>query len=315
MKKFLIHIGCWFAALTITCVALNPLIDNGLRKMNNYSKSQMTIEELLSDTIHADIIIMGNSRALCSYDPIILDSILHTKSYNIGVSGQPFGISYLRYQLFRQHNESPRILIINIDNNDLEMYNSDFGREQYYPYFSNPFIRNYLSSLGFSWWDMHLPLYKYKGDYKLVGYSLLSLVGMHPLPYAQHIRGYYNGNTPFDISELRAELRKTDSFPTSVEPEAVELFAQFVQQQVHEGVQPVFVYAPQYELLRTHVQRDKCMQVYDSIAALYAIPILDYSAIEWSNDSAYFYNANHVNQRGAELFTISLVHDMDSLKL
>ena len=315
MKKSLIHIGCWLGALMVVCVVLNPLIDNGLRKMNNYSKSQMTIEELLADTIHADIIIMGNSRALCSYNPVVLDSILHTTSFNIGVSGQPFGISYLRYQLFRQHNEPPRILIVNIDNNELEMYDSDFGREQYYPYFSNPLIRNYLRSLGFSWWDLHFPLYKYKGDYKLVGYSLLSLVGIHPLSYAQHIRGYYNANTPFDISELRAELEKTDSIPACVEPEAVDLFARFVQQQKQEGIQPIFVYAPQYELLRTHVQREKCMHVYDSIAALYAIPILDYSAIEWSNDSTYFYNANHVNQCGAELFSISLAHAIDSLKL
>lgn len=314
MKKFLITIGLWLLALVLLCCCLSPLIDAGLRKMIDHHKTQMTIEELLTDTIHADVVVMGDSRALCSYYPAVLDSILHMRTYNIGVAGQPFGISYLRYRLFREHNPAPQLLIINIDNNELEMYNSDYGREQYYPYFSYPFIRNYLRSIGFSWWDLYVPLWKYQGDYKLVCYSLFSLAGIYTLPYARHTRGYYNANTDFDISELRAKLVHTDSIPASVEQDAVELFAQFVHQQLEEGVRPVFVYAPQYELLRSHVQINKCMHVYDSIASVYDIPILNYSSIEWNNDSTCFYNANHVNHRGAVLFSTQLASDLQHRK-
>ena len=300
-------------ALLLLCVALNPLIDSGLRKMTNHNKTQTSIDELLSDTINADILIMGNSRALCSYNPAIMSEVLQQKAYNIGIAGQPFGISYLRYSLYRQHNKAPKILIINMDNSELAMYSSDFGREQYYPYFRNPMIRDYLRSLGFKWRDLYVPLYKYQGDYTLVGYSLLSWVGCYPLPYAQHTCGYYNGNADFDSSELRAELAKTDSIPANAEREAVDLLAAFVQQELQEGVQPVFVYAPQYALLRTHLQMAGCRQAYDSIAAAYGIPVLDYSAVAWSNDSTYFYNANHVNRRGAESFTRSLAEDLDEI--
>lgn len=313
MKRFLLTIGCWTAAILIVCVALNPVIDSGLRKMNAYNKTQTTIDELLSDTINADILIMGNSRALCSYNPAIISESLHKKTYNIGVSGQPFGISYLRYRLYRQHNNAPQILIINMDNNELEMYSSDFGREQYYPYFRLPFVRSYLRSLGFSWRDLYMPLYKYHGDYKLIGYSLLSLAGCYPLPYAQHTSGYYNANSNFDIAGLREELRQNDSIQPVIEQDAVDLLSRFLQELSQEGIQPVFVYAPQYDLLRTHLQMKECRQVYRSLAAENHIPVLDYSGIEWSNDSAFFYNANHVNRQGAALFTVRLAHDIDSI--
>ena len=303
----------WSIAIVLLCCCLSPLIDLGLRKMIQYNRTETTIEELLSDTINADVIVLGNSRALCSYNPLTLNHQLQKKVFNIGVSGQPFGISYLRYQLYLRHNKIPQLLIINIDNNELEMYSSDFGRERYYPYFSDEYIRNYLYHLGFSMADLYMPLVKYRGDYKLVGYSLLSLFNIYPLPYIRHTYGYYNGNKQFDGSELRKVLAQNDSIYGSVEKEAVELLCKLIQEQLAEDVNIVFVYAPQYRILQEHLQMENIKQIYDSIATTYNISTLDYSNIEWSGDSTYFYNANHVNQRGAELFSTRIAHNLDSL--
>jgi lysophospholipase L1-like esterase len=55
--------------------------------------------------------------------------------------------------------------------------------------------------------------------------------------------------------------------------------------------------------------------MYDSIARKYNIPILDYHYDPISFDTAYFYNATHMNKRGAELFTAKLAHDIDSLRI
>jgi hypothetical protein len=53
--------------------------------------------------------------------------------------------------------------------------------------------------------------------------------------------------------------------------------------------------------------------MYDSIACEFHIPILDYSDIPMCYDTAYFYNATHLNKTGAELFTTKLAHDIDSI--
>ena len=53
--------------------------------------------------------------------------------------------------------------------------------------------------------------------------------------------------------------------------------------------------------------------MYDSIARKYDIPILDYNYDPISYDTAYFYNAMHSNKKGAELFSVKLTHDIDSL--
>ena len=92
-----------------------------------------TMNKLMNDTINADIIVLGNSRASCSYQPEVLDSILGVNTWNLGVSGQPFGVSYLRWRLYRRNNNPPKLLIVNMDYAELEVVNNGFEREQYYP--------------------------------------------------------------------------------------------------------------------------------------------------------------------------------------
>ena len=40
--------------------------------------------QIYTDTTNYDLIIAGNSRAYVQYDPIIVDSICHINSYNLG---------------------------------------------------------------------------------------------------------------------------------------------------------------------------------------------------------------------------------------
>jgi len=52
---------------------------------------------------------------------------------------------------------------------------------------------------------------------------------------------------------------------------------------------------------------------YRQMSVEYGISLLDYSSVAWAADSTFFYNANHINLRGSELFSADLAHDLDSL--
>lgn len=313
MKRF-IRTCLQFALVAVVgAILLQRAVDYGLKKMTNHSSTQTSIAQLLSDTLNADILIMGNSRALCSYSPAIMEKETGMRTWNIGVSGQPFGISYFRYQLYAQHNRLPKLLIINIDNNELEMIANGFGREEYYPYFSDSTVRSYLGIYGFTWKDFYIPMYKYFGDYKLIGYGLMSSVGFYPFPPQQHYHGFYNCDLSFDGETLRNVIRDNKLDSACYEEKAILLLDQFLDELNRQRVEVIFCYAPQYQELYQRLQLSDCMNVYRQLGEQYNIPILDYSSVFWANDSSYFYNANHVNLLGSELFSTQLAHDIDSL--
>lgn len=312
MKRFLIKYGVYLLLIAALSWLSSVLIDRGLRLLSGHSASQTSIPELLSDTLQADILIMGNSRALCSYDPLCIEAVTGLRTWNIGVSGQPFGISYLRYRLYREHNGKPKILLLNIDNNELEMIDNGFGREEYYPYFDNEVIQPYLPLYGFSWADIHLPLYKYRGDYKLIGYGLMANLGIYPFAQCRHEQGFYNENSAFDGSALEQVLQSGD-IKVSKEPAAIQLLDSFLTELKEDSVKVLLCYAPQYTPLYERLEMDSLMPVYQDLADRHGMAILDYSGLEWCGDTCFFYNANHVNKKGAERFSTQLAEDLRDL--
>ena len=313
MKRFICKCSLFALLAVVGAILLQQIVDHGLKKMTSHTATQTSISQLLSDTLNADIVIMGNSRALCSYNTAIMEKETGMKTWNIGVSGQPFGISYLRYQLYAWHNKQPKLLIINIDNTELEMISNGFGREEYYPYFSDNMVRSYLDVYGFTWKDIYVPMYKYFGDYKLIAYGLMSSVGLYPFASQQHYHGFFNCDLPFDGQRLHEILSQKELDPACCESDAIQLLEKFLGDLDRQPIHVIFCYAPQYQLLYKRLQLSDCMNVYHQFSDRYNIPLLDYSSISWGNDSSYFYNANHINLLGSELFTTQLVHDIDSL--
>ena len=202
MKKFCFKCFLFAVVVLSSAFGLQQIVDFGLKRMTSYSATQTSVAELLSDTLDADIVVVGNSRALCSYNTEVMERLVGKRVWNIGVNGQPFGISYMRYQLYASHNKKPQLIVVNIDNGELDMISNGFGREEYYPYFSDSIVQSYFDLYGFTWKHKYIPMYKYFGDYKLIGYGLMSSVGLFPFPADNHYHGFYNANNEFEGENL-----------------------------------------------------------------------------------------------------------------
>lgn len=315
MKNFCYKSLLFVAVALLGAIGLQMVVDFGLKRMTSRSATQTSVAELLSDTLNADIVIMGNSRALCSYNPKVIEQILGKRVWNIGVNGQPFGISYLRYQLYALHNKKPRLIIVNIDNGELDMISNGFGREEYYPYFSDSIIQSYFNLYGFTWKHKYIPMYKYFGDYKLIGYGVASSIGVFPFPRRTHYHGFYNSNHEFEGENLRCLLSHNNDVNVSHSADAISLLKQFIEESQRQNIRLIFCYAPQYQDLYKHLKLDSCMDEYRQMSEKYGIPLLDYSSVPWADDSTFFYNANHINLRGSEFFSAYLAHDLDSLEI
>ena len=98
-------------------------------------------------------------------------------------------------------------------------------------------------------------------------------------------------------------------------PEAVDIFNQYLAQCQEEGIRVVMVYAPFYigATQKMGYAADSMFTLYQSFANHYGCDILNYTYDSISFDTLNFYNASHMNSRGSELFSTKLAHDLKGL--
>lgn len=310
MKVFLKRVLEFTVLMVLLAVLADIGVSHGLRKTER--GHFYTMNALMNKQIDADIVILGNSRAAGSYHPMILDSILHVNSWNLGVSGQPFGVSWLRWELYRRKNKTPKLIIVNVDYNELAMVSNGFEKEQYYPYMADSLVRPYLDIYGFSWADKCVPMYRYRGDYKLIGIGLTELLGIRHDTKGDYYKGYSNSNEPWDGFRLEFKLRDGD-IEGNTDGQAVLLLERLLKQAGDDGCQVLFVYAPMFVRLKEHLEEDETLRIYRELSNKYGVQFLDYSQMKICSDTRFFRDANHLNSEGAELFSRSLAHAMDSI--
>ena len=288
------------------------LISLGLRQTERHHF--YTMNKLMNDSINADVVILGNSRAGGSYHPIILDTILDVDSRNLGVSGQPFGVSYLRWKLYQRHNKNPKLLIINIDYSELKMVSNGFEKEQYYPYMRDTLVRPYLDLYGFSWAEKHIPMYRYRGNFKLMSIGLMELLNIRHDTKGDYIKGYSNKNWNWEGDRLESVLQ--DGGVKGVcDQQTVALLEKLLEDVNKKDIPVVFVYAPMFKRLKDNLDEQLSMDAYRRLSQQYGVPILDFSDMSICSDTTFFHDANHVNSIGAERFSAELAHCLDSLDI
>lgn len=312
MKKFIQNIILFIVIILMFAKITDAAVSYGLKQTER--GHFFTMNALMNKRMDADIVILGSSRATCSYNPYILDTALGVNSCNLGVSAQPFGVSYLRWKLYHRNNSNPKLLIVNINYRDLRMVSKGFEKEQYYPYMTDSLIKPYLDLYGFTWAEKYVPMYRYRGDYKLMAIGLCELLHIRHDRKGNYYKGYTNENTKWDGRNLQYVLSQ-GKIKDQCEPQAVQLLEHFLQETCSERIPVAFVYAPIYKRLKDNLEEEKTRAAYQNLSQKYGIPLLDFSEISFCSDSSYFMNGNHVNRKGAIAFSAKLAQSIDSLGL
>lgn len=249
--------------------------------------------DIMHGEASADVIIMGSSRAWAQYSPQILDSILHMETYNIGIDGSSINRQIKKYQLYRKYNQKPSIILQNIDFFTIEI-TEGYERHQYFPYLWNhDFRKAIFSDEHFSLAEKVIPFYRY---------SNFGIRNLFKEP-RMLTKGYCGNELPWDGSEL-ARKKPFRFSPDSI---AVEMFEKYLKVAQEEGVRVFLVFAPVYiEATNKLENLEEMYSFYSSLAEKYSAEIIDFNFDEISMDTTFFYNATHLNRKGAELFSRKL---------
>lgn len=313
MKKFLTTVFAAMIALFGLATIADIIVSKGLSRADK--GPHYTFNRLMNERMDNDVIILGNSRAQCSYCPSVIDSVLGTNSRNLGVSGQPFGVSNFRWSLYQRNNVMPELVIINMDYMELSVNHKGVDQEQYYPYVNDPRASWAINANDFSWLDRNCPMYRYRGDYKLITVALAAFAGKQLFSKwdSNLCKGYANVDSPWDGFEFAKQLAKNDTLTGACEPEAVVMLDSLCNKLKLDSVAVIFVYAPIFKGVLDHLNQEVPMAAYRDISEKYGIPMLNYTDMELCSDSTNFYNALHINNKSARFFSRQLAEDIASL--
>ena len=117
-----------------------------------------------------------------------------------------------------------------------------------------------------------------------------------------------------DLAWDDSKLKCTKPYIANIDTTLLHLFSDYIKELQSDSIVPILVAAPVYVgATEIVININDINNVYKQLAEQYNILFLDYSNVMLSLDTTYFYNATHMNKKGAELFSIQLANDLDSL--
>lgn len=114
MKRFLQTILIVLVLLLAISVPFDYVFSNYLT--HSKARKYVVWNDIIYDSVNADLLVLGNSRAWTQYDTYIMDSILSINSYNLGIDGGALNKQMLRYRIYEYYqSRKAKVILVNID--------------------------------------------------------------------------------------------------------------------------------------------------------------------------------------------------------
>lgn len=297
---------------------MSQLVDKGLQKskIENFA----VWNDLFQSKINADVLVCGASRACVQISPLIIDSILHVNSYNIGLDGSIFEQQYDLFQIYLQHNKKPRFIIHTFEDWDFEGSQPSLTTpEQYLPYLKRKevvtMVRKYKSYIDNAY--LYLPMYKYNNKFSLIFESVKVLCGHGGKP--NKYKGYAGVDANWDSTafaaikyHIQTKTNKIQQLNTNISTDKLKLLTSYIEYCKQNNIDLILVFPPVYKGLLDIV--DHPYDLRDSlteIAKRNDILFLDHiDDVNFSRDPLNFYNTQHLNRSASERFTAVICSEL-----
>jgi hypothetical protein len=312
MSGFLKQVFLFSLMVTAILSLLAYTVDKGLQKsdFNNFSEWNA----IHQGNINADLIIAGSSRAWVHVSPLILDTALHLSSYNLGFDSYNFKGQQMRYKFYEKFNRNPKFILHCLDIDMLTTKKQLYMTEQFAPYLTDSIIHHGTKAYeGYSALDYATPFTKYQYRTQHIAVGLLEYFNLRHFKTGKY-KGYEGMNLPWDGRFEQVKKQNPNGLTIELDEEQVTLFDSYLRTCKRKGITVMLLYPPEYIKGQQLVNnRQAIINLYQKLAKKHGIPFLDYSTNELCYQRNYFYNTQHLNRKGAELFSIQLAADLKIL--
>lgn len=315
MKKKVALFLLSFALPTLVIIGfITHEADRGFRTNGSWYTNEW--KDIYGGKLDADILMLGSSRAWVHLNPRIFDSITGLNSYNLGMDAYAIDFQIDRFWASIHHNRKPKFVIQNMD--ALTLRTSDYveyDKEQFLPFLYEEEIRDDLIKNGLTWKDRFLPLFKYRGRYTLLQNALKNLYGNGGGLPAKY-KGYIGQDRPWsnDFENFKKDHSTYDvAFDRAMIQRLEEMIAYCAKNEITVIIAHLPLYDEATAMMTDKYKLDSLMLKFEKQykGSCY---YMDYSKTSFSNDTAYFYNATHMNYKGADSISTILAKRINLLR-
>jgi len=265
---------------------------------------------LIEGKIKSDICILGSSRALNNYNPGILVDSLKKSCYNFGLSGSNILYHEALIELLIKSANKPSVLIYSVDDHAtfFDLQHIVFRKDAMLPYVYDETVNGIICK--------QLKKAEYATRFSKTYRENVNLINALKFPvYGQEVLDYKTNSIDSlganllvqrDIdpkAEFRVNKWRLDKLKINVAYWSA--FRRIQEKCKASNIRIVFVLPPIYNNgypgFKTILDK----------AILNDSPVIDYTYA--FNDADLFFNTDHLNSKGAALFTNLLVKDLKKL--
>ena len=302
IKKFLIRLG-QFVLFTILLYILfiilsgeflNAIPGKNLYYKNSDGKLGWRLRELSKLDSELDILFLGSSRAYRHYDPRNFSANGIT-SFVLGSSAQTFNETEFLVEKYTQ-NIQPGLVVIDICP---EMFRNEHLEPQLDIISHFDFKSNFMSLFD---WDLRV---------ESINTIIFSFYSNYILNRTYFEEDYNNVNYVHGgyLEKKKIEFSKNLNFLSSVEvnESQIKSLRKIITNLEKRNIRIIFVQSPMQNGLR-YQNYDQFNEVINSLDQKF----FDYRSSSMFQDTIHFYDINHLNQNGVNLFNKLL---LDSLRI
>lgn len=311
MNKFIITSLYFLLPLFIIAYPIDYIMSYYLSQSNNSPGEFEVWNDIYNSNANCDIAIYGSSRAWVHIDPKILNDSLELDVYNFGIDGHNFWLQYLRHLEFLKHNKKPKTIILSVDVYSLQKRIDLYQPDQFLPYMLwNSNIQEYTSSyVGYNTFEYYLPLLRYSGKSNALK-TIINNIFINQSNDNFRNNGFLGMKREWNNDLDKAKENK-DTYKIKLDSTSITLFEKFINECKINDIELLFVYTPEYIDGQNFVaNRNDIFQIYRDMSIKYSIEFYDYSNDSLCFNKKYFYNASHLNNTGAEIFSKTLASDL-----
>ena len=310
MKRFISRFVLFLLPFALLAYGADRFISGKLKKIYGYKEGEFSVwNDLYAGNIKSDILIYGSSRAWLHIDPSIMEDSLHILTYNIGINSHNFWLENFRHQMLLKYCQKPKLIIHSLGMATVEKRVDLFNADQFLPYmlFNKDMERTIISYKGYSTADFYVPMLRYFGkrDALVAAMKYTLKPSNNPI---KRIKGFEAVEDLSWHNDLEKVKKRMKYYEVKIDTATVSLFETYIADCKKQGIQLLLLFSPEYiEGQRFTKNREDVITIYRNLSAKYQVPFYDYSNDPMSYDQKYFFNAEHLNKLGSDLFTQKLV--------
>ena len=310
MKKFFLNIVYFLLPMLVLSYPLDLLLSNTLKKISDFPAEFEVWNDIYDGNLQCDLAIYGSSRAWVHFNSKILEDSLNIPVYNFGFDGYNFWMQHLRHLEYLKHNSPPKHIVLSVDIYSFQRRSDLYAISQFLPYILwNKNFTDYTKTFtGFNSFDYYLPLTRYQGRFGDVLPVFTNLFRSSSEKY--RYKGYRGMDAGWN-SNLEKAKAEMEYYTVVFDSATIKLFQQFMEECKNLGIGLTLVYSPEYiDGQKFVMNRQEIIDLCNKLTENSNVVFIDYSDSELCYKKDFFYNALHLNSKGADRFTRMFVNDI-----